>query len=245
MTGRFVECSIDEMDRPPVSRTPPCGSRRPSRRPGAVHGWGGELATCRKFALTARTTPHRNRSMSQVGLRVSEACKLDLADIKWDLGSSASSMCVTARAPAARAPRELMVPLINGADRMLRCSSRRSGASSTTTALDPVPRCSPPSARAPTAPRASSATTRCATVWPPRRRSRPEGGAKGVERRFRTERPSSYERAHARAVTSIAHRGDPSMPRSMPSSPRAGRWSSVWRMLPVSVPGDHPVRLGS
>ncbi|MER6046378.1 hypothetical protein ABT168_02640 [Streptomyces sp. NPDC001793] len=48
-------------------------------------GWGGELATCRKFAPTARNCT-ASKLMSQVGLRVSAACKLDLADIEWDLG---------------------------------------------------------------------------------------------------------------------------------------------------------------
>jgi integrase len=41
--------------------------------------------------------------MSQVGLRVSEACKLDLADIKWELGRFGKLHVVTARVPAARA----------------------------------------------------------------------------------------------------------------------------------------------
>lgn len=45
--------------------------------------------------------------MSQVGLRVSEACGLDLDDIKWDRARGSG-------------PRERMVPLINGADRTLR-----------------------------------------------------------------------------------------------------------------------------
>lgn len=55
-----------------------------------------------------------------VGLRVSEACKLDLTDIKWELeAASASSTSVTARGPLGLA-RERMVPDINGADRTLR-----------------------------------------------------------------------------------------------------------------------------
>ncbi|MCZ1011524.1 hypothetical protein [Streptomyces lydicus] len=55
MTGRVIECSIDEMDRPRVSKdaalrilpTEPVARR-------CSPGWGGEPATCREFALTAR-----------------------------------------------------------------------------------------------------------------------------------------------------------------------------------------------
>jgi integrase len=102
MTGRVIECPIDEMNRPrgakdAALRIPPSGSEVKT----LFAGWGGELATCRKFAPTARNYT-ASKLMSQVGLRVSEACKLDLADIKWDLATSASSMSATARAPAAR-----------------------------------------------------------------------------------------------------------------------------------------------
>ncbi|HXA62348.1 MAG TPA: hypothetical protein VNW94_24630 [Streptosporangiaceae bacterium] len=48
-------------------------------------GWREELATCRKFAPAARNYT-ACRLMSEVGLRVNEACKLDLPDVKWDLG---------------------------------------------------------------------------------------------------------------------------------------------------------------
>ncbi|MFD0622974.1 hypothetical protein ACFQ2K_09235 [Streptomyces sanglieri] len=57
-----------------------------SRPHGRAEPWvRTELATCRKFAPTARNYTASKR-MSQLGLRVSEACKLDLADIKWVLG---------------------------------------------------------------------------------------------------------------------------------------------------------------
>lgn len=51
----------------------------------AFTGWGGELAACRKFAPTARNYT-ASKLMSQFGLRVSEACGLDLDDIKWHRG---------------------------------------------------------------------------------------------------------------------------------------------------------------
>lgn len=58
--------------------------------------------------------------MSQVGLRVSEACKLDLADIKWDLGRFGKLHVRHGKGSRGSGPRERMVPLINGADRTLR-----------------------------------------------------------------------------------------------------------------------------
>jgi integrase/recombinase XerD len=48
-------------------------------------GWREELVTCRKFAPAARNYVAA-KLMSQVGLRVNEACHLELADIKWELG---------------------------------------------------------------------------------------------------------------------------------------------------------------
>jgi integrase len=86
MTGRVVECPIDEMNRPR-------GRQRSKLRipPTAVQvhrlfaGWRKELATCRKFAPAARNYA-ACRLLAEVGLRVNEACMLDLGDIKWDLG---------------------------------------------------------------------------------------------------------------------------------------------------------------
>jgi integrase len=66
-------------------------------------GWREELATCRKFAPTARNYAAA-RLMSEVGLRVTEVRHLDLDDIKWDLAGSASCTSGTARAPAAPDP---------------------------------------------------------------------------------------------------------------------------------------------
>ncbi len=43
------------------------------------------LATCRKFAPAARSYT-ACKLIADVGLRVNEACKLDLADVKWALG---------------------------------------------------------------------------------------------------------------------------------------------------------------
>lgn len=82
-------------------------------------GWGGELATCRKFAPTARSYTAA-KLMSQVGLRVSEACGLDLTDIKWHLGRFGKLHVRLGKGARGSEPRERMVLLINGADRTLR-----------------------------------------------------------------------------------------------------------------------------
>lgn len=82
-------------------------------------GWGGEMATCRKFAPTARNYTAA-KLMSQVGLRVSEACGLDLDDIKWHLGRFGKLHVRHGKGARGSGPRERMVPLINGADRTLR-----------------------------------------------------------------------------------------------------------------------------
>jgi hypothetical protein len=87
MTGRIVECPIDEMNRPrgrqqAKLRIPPAAAQVDR----LFAGWREELATCRKFAPAARNYT-ACRLLSEVGLRVNEeACKLDLPDIKWDLG---------------------------------------------------------------------------------------------------------------------------------------------------------------
>ncbi|MET8181678.1 site-specific integrase [Streptomyces sp. NPDC005336] len=120
MTGRVVECPIDEMNRPRGSKD--AQLRIPPTEPevGTLFtGWGGELATCRKFAPTARNYSAA-KLMSQVGLRVSEACKLDLADIKWNLGRFGKLHVRHGKGARGSGPRERMVSLINGADRTLR-----------------------------------------------------------------------------------------------------------------------------
>jgi integrase len=86
LTGQVVECPIDEMNksrgRKQVAlRIPPTEAEVAT----LFAGWRGELVTCRKFAPTARNYVAA-KLMSEVGLRVNEACHLDLADINWELG---------------------------------------------------------------------------------------------------------------------------------------------------------------
>lgn len=55
MTGRVVECLIDEMNRPRGSKGARLRIPRTAPEVGRLFtGWGGELATCREFAPTAR-----------------------------------------------------------------------------------------------------------------------------------------------------------------------------------------------
>ncbi|MEU7640417.1 hypothetical protein [Streptomyces sp. NPDC039016] len=61
MTGRVVECPIDEMNRLRGARG--AALRIPPAEPEVgilFTGWGGEQATCRKFAPTPGTTPRRS-----------------------------------------------------------------------------------------------------------------------------------------------------------------------------------------
>ncbi|CAL9334980.1 hypothetical protein SUDANB58_00147 [Streptomyces sp. enrichment culture] len=120
MTGRVVECPIDEMNRPQGSKD--AALRIPPPEPEIktlFTGWDGELATCRKFAPTARNYT-ASKLMSQVGLRASGTCKLDLADIEWELGRFGEPHVRHGKGARGSGPRERMVPLINGADRTLR-----------------------------------------------------------------------------------------------------------------------------
>jgi hypothetical protein len=82
MTGRVVECPLDEINRPRASvdaqlRIPPSAEQVDR----LFAGWRQELASCRKFAPSARNYT-ACRLMAEVGLRVNEACQLDLGDVK-------------------------------------------------------------------------------------------------------------------------------------------------------------------
>jgi site-specific recombinase XerD len=120
LTGRVVECPIDEMNRPrgqtgAALRIPP-GADQVEQ---LFAGWRGELASCRKFAPTARNFAAA-RLMCAVGLRVNEIRGLDLADVKWDLGRFGKLHVRVGKGSRGSGPRERMVPLINDAGRTLR-----------------------------------------------------------------------------------------------------------------------------
>lgn len=120
LTGRVVECPVDEMNRPRGGAT---ASLRIPPSAGQVEalfaGWRGELVSCRKFAPAARNYT-ASKLIADVGLRVNETRCLDLADIKWELGRFGKTHVRCGKGSGGSGPRERMVPLINGAGRTLR-----------------------------------------------------------------------------------------------------------------------------
>ncbi len=120
MTGHVVECPIDEMNRPRGRQT--ARLRIPPTAGGVGQlfaGWRQELASCRKFAPVARNYT-ACRLMAEVGLRVNEVCKLDLSDVKWELGRFGKLHVRHGKGARGSGPRERMVPLINNAGSSLR-----------------------------------------------------------------------------------------------------------------------------
>jgi integrase len=120
MTGRVVECPIDEMNRPRGRqearlRIPPTADQVGQ----LFAGWREELTSCRKFAPAARNYTAA-KLMSEVGPRVNEACKLDLSDIKWNLGHFGKLHVRHGKGARGSGPCERMVPLINNAAATLR-----------------------------------------------------------------------------------------------------------------------------
>lgn len=119
LSGRVLECPIDELNRPrgageAMLRIPPSTAEIDR----LFAGWREELASCRKFAPTARNYAAA-RLMAEVGLRVNEACRLDLHDIKWDLGRFGKLHVRHGKGARGSGPRERIVPLINNARRTL------------------------------------------------------------------------------------------------------------------------------
>ena len=119
LTGRVLECPIDEMNRPrggndAALRIPPSADQVAR----LFSGWREELASCRKFAPTARNYAAA-RLMAEVGLRVNEARSLDVADVKWELGRFGKLHVRMGKGSRGSGPRERMVPLTNNARRTL------------------------------------------------------------------------------------------------------------------------------
>lgn len=115
LTGHAVECPIDDMNRPVGSpqamiRVPP--SRKEIET--LFRDWAEELDACRKFAPAARNYTAA-RLMAQVGLRVNESLKLDLNDVRWDLGTFGKINVRYGKGKRGHGPKQRIVPLINGA----------------------------------------------------------------------------------------------------------------------------------
>ena len=120
MTGLVVACPIDEMNRPRGRkdarlRIPPTEAEMTT----LFQGWAQSLSVCRKYAPAARNYTAA-KLMSDVGLRCNECRRLDLDDIKWDLGPLGKLHVRHGKGARGSGPRERMVALLNGAGRTLR-----------------------------------------------------------------------------------------------------------------------------
>jgi integrase len=120
MTGRVVTCPLDEMNRPsgwaqPRLRIPP-----PREDVEALFaGWREDLVGVRKFAPAARGYTAM-RLAGDLGLRLNELRMLDLADVRWDLGAFGKLNVRHGKGARRRGPKQRLVPMINGADVLLR-----------------------------------------------------------------------------------------------------------------------------
>ncbi|WP_067480092.1 tyrosine-type recombinase/integrase [Nocardia amamiensis] len=120
MTGTVITSPLDEMNRPRGRaeiglRIPPVDAEIET----LFTGWREELATCRKFATAARNFTAA-QLISKVGLRINEARCLDLDDVRWELGRFGKLHVRFGKGTQGSGPRHRVVPLINGADRLLR-----------------------------------------------------------------------------------------------------------------------------
>lgn len=120
LTGRMIECPLDEINRPRGSvdaqlRVPPTVAEVEQ----LFAGWREELVTCRKFAPAARNYAVA-RLTADVGLRINEARMLDLDDVRWELGRFGKLNIRHGKGSRRKGPKPRLVPLINGADRSLR-----------------------------------------------------------------------------------------------------------------------------
>lgn len=120
LTGRVIDCPLDELNRPrasvdPQLRIPPTDGEIEQ----LFAGWREELVTCRKFGPAARNYAVA-RLAADVGLRINEARMLDLDDVRWELGRFGKLNVRHGKGSRRKGPKPRLVPLINGADRSLR-----------------------------------------------------------------------------------------------------------------------------
>jgi len=120
LTGRVLECPLDEMNRPRASVEPQLPIPPTEEEIEQLFaGWRQELVTSRKFAPVARNYAVA-RLAADVGLRINEARMLDLDDVRWELGRFGKLNVRHGKGSRRRGPKARLVPLINGADRSLR-----------------------------------------------------------------------------------------------------------------------------
>ncbi|SFG51491.1 site-specific integrase [Streptomyces mirabilis] len=162
MTGTIITCPLDEMNRPRGRgeiglRIPPTGPEVEM----LFAGWREDLTTCRKFVPVARNYTTA-KLISLVGLRINEARRLDLNDVRWELGRFGKLHVRFGRGAQGSGPRQRVVPLIKGADRLLRWYIEDLWGYFDDDHTRPGHRYFPPSAATPTALRPAQARTPCA-----------------------------------------------------------------------------------
>lgn len=114
LTGEAVQCPVDDMNRPRSGwalniRIPPTDAEVAR----LFDGWRDYLGDCRKYLPNARNYAAA-RMWSSIGLRIGETVRLDLADIKWELGTFGKVHVRFGKGSRRRGPKQRMVPLING-----------------------------------------------------------------------------------------------------------------------------------
>ena len=114
----FVECPLDEINRPRASGSAAAHPAHRRRGRAVVRRLAWELVTCRKFAPPARNYAVA-RLVADVGLRINEARMLDLDDVRWELGRFETLNVLHGRGSRRKGPKPRLVPLIRGADRSL------------------------------------------------------------------------------------------------------------------------------
>ncbi len=120
LTGRVIECPLDEVNRPRASVDPKVRIPPTEQELGLLFdGWREDLLTCRKFTPAARNYTV-SRLIANVGLRINEARLLDLTDVRWELGRFGKLNVRYGKGSRRKGPKQRLVPLINGADRTLR-----------------------------------------------------------------------------------------------------------------------------
>jgi hypothetical protein len=110
LTGEFVQCPIDEMNRPRSGwglnlRIPPSDAEVAC----LFDGWKDHVLTARKFLPEARTYT-AGKLWSQVGLRIGETTRLDMPDLLWGLGPFGKAHVRFGKGSRRRGPKQRMVP---------------------------------------------------------------------------------------------------------------------------------------
>ena len=111
----FVECPLDEINRPRASGSAATHPAHRRRGRAVVRRLAWELVTCRKFAPPARNYAVA-RLVADVGLRINEARMLDLDDVRWELGRFGTLNVLHGMGSRRKGPKPRLVPLIRGAD---------------------------------------------------------------------------------------------------------------------------------